>query len=168
MKYWFVVPCILFTIKVHILPEVVQGKRKHPVQNFRESCRFLHAKFLVHFNKGIFKKTYPHKISGCSKDLDEKLAFFQKSGQPHVKKINRNDFLTKVGEGGGPKYIVKKKITLFCIIFYSNWPPLVKIVHTFYYPAFKISLLMLLNSNISITFLWLPFSVYMQVAVDIL
>ena len=70
MKYWFVVPCILFTIKVHIHPEVVQGKRKHPVQNFRESCRFLHAKFLVHFNKGIFKKTYPHKISGCSKDLD--------------------------------------------------------------------------------------------------
>ena len=56
MKYWFVVPCILFTIKVHIHPEVVQGKRKHPVQNFRESCRFLHAKFLVHFNKGIFKK----------------------------------------------------------------------------------------------------------------
>ena len=74
---------------------------------------FLHPKFLVHFNKGIFKKTYPHKISGCSKDLDEKLAFFQKSGQPHVKKINRNDFLTKVGEGGGPKYIVKNNSLYF-------------------------------------------------------
>ena len=40
---------------------------------------------------------------------------------PISKKIKRNDFLTKVGEGGGAKHIVKNKNTLFCMIYYSIW-----------------------------------------------
>ena len=36
--------------------------------------------------------------------------------------MKRNDFLTKVGEGGVTKHIVKNRNTLFCVIYYSIWP----------------------------------------------
>ena len=36
------------------------------------------------------------------------LVFFIDRGQPHFKKLKRNDFLTKVGEGGGHKTYCQK------------------------------------------------------------
>ena len=46
----------------------------------------------------------------------------REGGQPHVKKFKWNNFLTKVGEGGGHKNIVKSRSTLFCMIYNSIWP----------------------------------------------
>ena len=46
----------------------------------------------------------------------------REGGQPHFKKFNRKDFLTKVGRGRDHKHIVKNRSTLFCMIYYSNWP----------------------------------------------
>ena len=36
--------------------------------------------------------------------------------------MKRNDFLTKIGEGGGQQHIVKIRSFLFCIIYYWIWP----------------------------------------------
>ena len=41
---------------------------------------------------------------------------------PISKKIERIDFLTKVGEGGVTKHIVKNISTLFCMIYDLIWP----------------------------------------------
>ena len=43
---------------------------------------------------------------------------------PIPQKLIRNDFLTKVGDGGEgvTKHIVKNRSTLFCMIYYSIWP----------------------------------------------
>ena len=41
----------------------------------------------------------------------------REGGQPHFKELKRNEFLTKVGEGGITKHIVKNISTLFCMIY---------------------------------------------------
>ena len=46
----------------------------------------------------------------------------REEGQLHFKKLKRNNFLTKVGEGGVTKHIVKNRSTLFCMFYYSIWP----------------------------------------------
>ena len=46
----------------------------------------------------------------------------REEGQLHFKKLKRNNFLTKVGEGGVTKHFVKNWSTLFCVICYWIWP----------------------------------------------
>ena len=50
----------------------------------------------------------PFLLSGAVKKNSIFKDIAQIGGQPHFKKIKRNEFLTKVGEGGGHKTYCKK------------------------------------------------------------
>ena len=70
--------------------------------------------------------TPPHEIMGATHPMRNRVKDIVQIGgrevNPISKKMKRNEFLTKVGEGGVTKHIVKNRCTLFCMIYYSIWP----------------------------------------------